>query len=131
MPLRRAGPLIPLVLGTSFSWSPAEATPTAQTCPDDTVDCEVAPRVSIAQPIGSVRITTGQSIEGEPRYPRRSMPADGVVVVEFVDTPQQLVPLSNDVPPPLDALAGRPELQRQFNRQARPGQFVTPPAVAM
>lgn len=83
----------------------------------------------IEQPIGNVRI--GYDLVGERRYTNRSMPSDGIFVVELSKTPEALVSLSNATPPELETLAGRPDLQEAYDANARPGQFVTPPAISM
>lgn len=83
--------------------------------------------VRIEQPIAGVRM--GYDIVGEPRYPRRAMSSENMLIVEASENPEALITFSNDAPPDLEAITGRPDLQEAFDAKARPGQFVTPPAV--
>lgn len=108
----------------------AQSLPEHEACEAHASGCEERPRVFIEQPTGSVRIGADTVPVGEPRYPRRSIPADGILVVEFSETPVTTI-ASNAVAPNLDALVGRPDLQQAFDEQAKPGEFVTPPSIAM
>lgn len=108
----------------------AQSLPEHAPCVNRESDCEERPSVFIEQPTGSVKVGADTVPVGEPRYPRRSIPADGMLVVEFSETPETTI-ASNAVAPNLGALVGRPDLQRAFDEQAKPGEFVTPPSIGM
>lgn len=87
------------------------------------------PLVAVERPTGEAHIDSS-GIYGEPRFVHRTTLGGKALILDLSASPYVPNVPTNNFAPSIRELRDRPVEQAKFDENAKPGQFVTPPAAS-